>query len=164
MRIEWIFPSTSQKFSNDVFLEREGRGRLTKNLPRFLPRILIGIVLALNLECASLFLFSPDRFVDGFEISGVGGQAAVQGMGLLFLMWNVAYIFACIHPVRYRICLLMAILMQAIGLVGETWLLFSLPKGHNALYDTGVRFILFDAPGLLLLCVAWMMTRVRPNL
>ena len=126
---------------------------------RYLPRILIGVVLGLNLDCAFLFLIHPDQFIYGFELSGVGGVVAIQGMGLLFIMWSVPYTIAFYQPVTYRICLQAAIAMQFIGLMGETILFFTLPVGHAALRVTGSRFILFDAPGLLMLIAAWTVTR-----
>jgi len=44
--------------------------------------------------------------------------------------------------------------MQAIGLVGESLLLRSIPLTHTALRASISRFIIFDAGGLLLLLTA----------
>ena len=82
----------------------------------------------------------------------------LQGMGILFVMWNVPYAVALSHPVRRRVSLVEAIAMQAIGLFGETLLLFSLPGGHPALVDSVGRFILFDGVGLGALVIALAVT------
>ncbi|MGB6422535.1 MAG: hypothetical protein WBF05_11915, partial [Anaerolineales bacterium] len=81
-------------------------------------------------------------------------------IGLLFLMWNVPYFAAVLDPMKNRVSLYEATIMQAIGLVGETLLLLSLPVGHQALHNTIRRFILFDAVGLVLLLLTVWVTRV----
>jgi hypothetical protein len=84
-------------------------------------------------------------------------------MGILFLMWNVPYAVAFWHPVRHRLSLLEAVVMQAMGVVGEMLLLWTLPAGHAALRATARRFILFDGAGLLVLVAAmWLARRRRP--
>jgi hypothetical protein len=119
-----------------------------------LTRILIGLVLLDNLQAAILFLVSPAAFSPGFELNGVAGNAVIQGIGLLFLMWCVPYIVAFLDPFRHKVALLESVLMQAIGLIGETILLGLLPTGHATLNSTVQRFILFDGIGLLLLFAA----------
>jgi len=119
-----------------------------------LPRLLIFLVLAMNLQCALAYIFNPLPYVAPFELSGEPGRAAVVGIGILFVMWQVPYVFALVHPERNRRSLLEAILMQAIGLVGESLLLISIPLAHTALRASILRFIIFDAGGLLLLLTA----------
>jgi hypothetical protein len=97
------------------------------------------------------FLMAPDTYALGFELSGEAGAAAVRGIGLLFLMWNVPYAVAFWHPVRHRISLYEALAMQAIGLLGESLIFLSLPATHLAARASIARFIAFDAAGLLLL-------------
>ena len=63
-----------------------------------LTRILIGLVLLDNIQAAILFLVSPGAFAPGFELSGVTGNAVIQGIGLLFLMWCVPYLVAFLDP------------------------------------------------------------------
>jgi len=118
------------------------------------PRVLIFLVLAMNLQCALTYIFDPLPYVAPFELSGEPGRAAVIGIGILFLMWQVPYVFALVHPLRNHRSLLEAVLMQAIGLVGETLLLRSIPITYPTLRASIMRFILFDAAGLLLLIVA----------
>ncbi len=127
---------------------------------KWLGRVLIGTVLFINVQCALLFLLQPRVYVPGFGLEGGMGIVYVRGIGLLFLMLNVPYFVAVLDPMKYRVSLYEATVMQTIGLVGETLLLLSLPVGHQALHNTVRRFILFDAVGLVLLLLAVWVTRV----
>ena len=122
-------------------------------------RLLIGLVLFWNLQCAIGFLIVPERYAWGFELQGTAGEAMVRGLGLLFLMWNVPYAVALWHPARHRLSLIEASFMQGIGLAGESLLLWALPAGHAALRATSLRFIAFDAVGLFLLVLAMRLTK-----
>jgi hypothetical protein len=73
-------------------------------------------------------------------------------------MWNVPYAVALSHPLKRRVSLVEALVMQAIGVFGETLLLLELPPGHPALVDSVGRFILFDGIGLGVLVVALLVT------
>jgi len=84
----------------------------------------------------------------------------LQGLGVLFLMWNVPYAVALWNPTRHRLSLYEAVVMQAIGLIGESFILWNLPTGYNLARASITRFILFDAAGLLSLVVAAYVTRV----
>jgi hypothetical protein len=119
-----------------------------------LPRLLIFLVLVMNLQCAFAYIFNPLPYVAPFELTGEPGRAAVIGIGILFVMWQVPYVFALVHPLRNRRSLVEAVVMQAIGLVGETLLLRSIPIAYSALRGSILRFIIFDAAGLLLLLIA----------
>lgn len=123
----------------------------------WLSRLLVGSVLALNVQCAMAFMIFPASFAPGFELNGATGEAAVRGMGVLFLMWNVPYGVAFWHPVRHRLSLLEALGMQAIGLAGESWILSILTATeHTLARQSLVRFVVFDAIGLVaLLAAAW---------
>lgn len=125
----------------------------------WLARATIAPVLAWNLECAIAFIAQPQLYAAGFEVAGVGGEALVRGMGVLFVMWNVPYGVALWHPQRRRVSLVEALVMQGIGLIGESALLLALPPGHALLRATTERFILFDAVGVLLLGVALWLSR-----
>ncbi len=124
------------------------------SLRLWIARLLIGIVTAWNLQAAFAFIFSPSRFVHAYELSGAAGEAAVRGFGVLFLMWNVPYLFAVKDPVRYQLSLTFAVLMQFIGLIGETYILSTLTVEHTLLKTSVLRFIIFDGAGLLLLAIA----------
>ena len=126
----------------------------------WLSRILIAVVTAWNLQAALVFILWPERFASGFELTGVPGAAAVRGTGILFLMWNVPYLVAFWNPRKYRLVLGIAIVMQFVGLVGESIILFTLPDGHALLSTSVTRFIVFDASGLVLLVLAqWSLGR-----
>ena len=131
---------------------------LISPLRLWLSRLLIGYVLFINVQSAVLFLLQPEAYAPGFELSGAAGAGMLRGLGLLFLMWNVPYAVALSHPVRRRVSLYEALVMQAIGLFGETLLLLSLPSGHPVLVESVGRFILFDAIGLAALVVALFLT------
>jgi len=126
------------------------------NPPRIpLARLLIAMVLLLNLQCALAFLLSPQAYLTAFGLSGEGGLMALRGMGLLFFMWNVPYAFALIHPIRNRLSLIEAVLMQGIGVLGEGILLLGGGISDAALRSSLTRFLLFDSGGLLLLLLAY---------
>ena len=133
----------------------------------WIARLLIGVVFALNVQCALAFLIAPSAFAPGFELSSAVGDGAisdgmVRGLGILFLMWNVPYAVALSDPVRRSVSLWEACGMQVIGLTGETFLLLTFPAGHPAVRETVVRFILFDGLGLVALGAAlWITLQVR---
>ncbi|MGV7976087.1 MAG: hypothetical protein AB2L16_04270 [Anaerolineaceae bacterium] len=122
---------------------------------QWIARGLIAVVLALNLQAAVSYLIDPQAFSASFELSGVPGAAAVAGVGILYLMWQVPYVFALTNPVKYKVSLIEAIFMQTIGLLGESWLLSTLDPSHAALRSSIERYIIFDAGGLVLLVCAY---------
>jgi len=114
-------------------------------------RLLIAIVVAWNLQCALVFLLTPGVFAPGFELAGISGEAAMRGFAVLFVMWNVPYLVALWNPQRNRVSLWEALVMQFVGVIGESLILFSIPVGHPILHASILRFIAFDAAGVLLL-------------
>ncbi len=127
-----------------------------------LARFLIAIVFIMNVQAAFMFLFWPARYISAYELTGAVGEALLRGMGVLFLMWNVPYAVALWHPERYRLALFMALVMQAIGLVGETLIYFTLPSLHEVARSSIARFILFDGLGLIsLLTASWLVRSAR---
>jgi len=125
----------------------------------WLARLLIAAVIAWNLQAAFIFLANPDAYAPAFELNGIPGAAAVRGIAVLFVMWNVPYLVACWQPRRYRLSLWEALVMQALGVLGETFILLGLPTGHTLLADSILRFIAFDAAGLPALGAALLLTR-----
>lgn len=124
-------------------------------------RLLIGLVTAWNLQAAFAFIFTPVGFVRAYELSGIPGEAAIRGFGLLFLMWNIPYLFALVDPARYRLALTLSLIMQLTGLVGETYIYFTLPAGHDLLGSSILRFITFDGVGAVLLGIAWIVGKYK---
>lgn len=130
----------------------------------WLCQVLIGLVLISNMLAAISFMVSPEAYAAGFELAGVPGNAAVVGTGILFLMWQVPYLFALFGPVRRFSSLIEAIIMQTIGVLGESLLYTKIDMTHIALRSSIARFILFDGIGLAFLVIAWAIaTKVREN-
>ena len=125
-------------------------------------RALIGVVLVVNVQSAILFLWQPEKYAPGFQLSSVEGFAAVRGIGLLFLMWNVPSFVALLDPLKHRVSLFAALMMQTIGVFGESLIYLSLPSGYATLQNSISRFILFDSLGLALLLMAVLVTRPFP--
>lgn len=132
---------------------------MRSNLWLNLSRLGIGLVTGVNLQCAFAFVIQPAAFASSFELNGEPGAASVRGIGILFIMWNIPYLAALVHPVRRFVSLWEAIIMQAVGLLGETWILFSLSSSHPILRTSISRFILFDAVGLGLLGLSMLFAR-----
>lgn len=130
--------------------------RQSNPLPVWVARLLIAIVLFWNLQAAVLFMFNPAAFTPAFQLQGVPGRTAVAGYGILFLMWQVPYIFALLHPVRFQVSLWQALIMQIIGVIGESILLTTIPPEYPLLRGSIVRFIIFDGAGVpILLAALW---------
>lgn len=122
-----------------------------------LARLAVGAVFAVNVWCALVFIFEPQQFVAGFELQDVAGVVMVQGMGILFLMWNATYPPVLFDPRKYIALFAVLLVQQLIGVVGETWLWRSLPPGHANLAASGARFIIFDAAGLVAMSAAFVL-------
>ena len=121
-------------------------------------RVLIAIVLFFNLQAALVFITRPAAYMGGLGLEGIAGIQMVRALGLLFLMWNVPYIFTMANPIRNRISLIEAVLMQAIGLIGETMILLLGGSNSEKINSTLIRFIIFDGGGLVLLIAALLIT------
>ena len=110
---------------------------------------------SVNIQAGLDFFFNPEKYTAAFELSGVTGQTAVAGTGLLFLMWNVPYAFALWNPVKNRISLIQVLLMQMLGCIGETIILLRISQMQYPLLTASIkRFIIFDSIGLVLLLIA----------
>lgn len=126
-------------------------------------RVAVALVFAVNVQCAASFVLWPEAFAGGFELAGVPGAAAVRGLGVAFLMWNATYPPVIANPRRFRALFAVVLVQQAVGLAGESWILLSLPVGHAALAASIIRFIAFDAAGLVLMAaaLAWLVLADR---
>lgn len=119
-------------------------------------RIVFGLVFIINVQCALQFIFTPDVYVGAYELNGIAGTIALQGMGIAFLMWNTTYPFYIARPIKWRVVGVIILAQQAIGLIGESLLLTCLPSGHEILTTSIQRFILFDGIGLLAMTAAFL--------
>jgi hypothetical protein len=122
-------------------------------------RILIGLVFFFNVQSGFAFILDPGKYASSYQLVGIPGFTAIQGFGILFLMWNVPYFVALLHPKKYWIPLLEAIVMQFIGLIGESWILVNLPPQNLILGKSIHRFITFDAAGFVLLMLSMWLTK-----
>jgi len=129
------------------------------NRETWLAQCLILLVTAWNLQAGLAFILQPERFAPGFMLSGAPGAAAVRGVGILFVMWNVPYLVALWNPQKYFLALQLAVAMQAVGLVGESYILSTLTAEYAVLSASITRFATFDGLGLLLLLVAFLLVR-----
>jgi hypothetical protein len=129
------------------------------NMRIWIARLMIGIVTVWNLQAAFMFIFSPSGLVQAYELSGVAGGAAVRGTGFLFLMWNVPYLSALQNPIRFKLALYFALLMQFIGLIGESYIFSTLSAEHAVLRNSIFRFIIFDGMGLLFLLASSLLVK-----
>ncbi|HSQ25752.1 MAG TPA: hypothetical protein VLM80_01385 [Anaerolineales bacterium] len=127
-------------------------------------RITLAAVFIMNIACALDFILRPGLYAGGFEVSGEVGRVIVQSFGILFLMWNATYPPVIWQPHKHRTLFAVILVQQLIGVVGESWLYFSLGAGHQALRATGLRFMVFDGAGLILMGFAFVMLFKRnPN-
>ncbi len=76
-------------------------------------------------------------------------------------MWQVPYGFALLHPVRFKVSMWQALIMQVIGTVAESILLTTIPLEYQLLRSSIQRFILFDAAGAVLLLGGILLVRNR---
>lgn len=122
-------------------------------------RVLVAVVLLSNLLCVAQFLFTPEAHTAAYQLQGPSSRVIVQSFAICFLMWNATYPPVIARPNRYRVLFGVVIVQQLIGLVGESILLASLAPGLETLAGSIVRFIVFDAAGLVLLLVAFFLSR-----
>lgn len=127
----------------------------------WLARALIALVVFINIQCSVAFLMTPDLYVHSFDLQEPSGIFMIQGLGLLFLMWNVPYLFALWHPKNHVVSLIESVIMQAVGFIGESILLSQVPAQYPALRSSVIRFIIFDGSGLVLLLLAFLIIRIR---
>ena len=125
----------------------------------WLAQVLVLLVTAWNLQAGVDFVLRPEIYAPGFMLTGVPGAAAVRGVGLLFLMWNVPYLAALWNPRKYFLALKLALVMQLVGVVGESYILSTLTTEYALLAESIRRFVAFDGIGLLLLLAAFFSAR-----
>ena len=124
-------------------------------------RVAYALVFAVNVQCAISFVVAPSAFAGAYELSGAAGEAAVRGLGIAFLMWNATYPAFMARPLKFKVLGWVIIAQQAIGLLGETGLLHSLPPGHEQLASSIMRFIVFDATGLVIMLSSMLLLSLK---
>lgn len=130
-------------------------------MPYWIVRIAFALVFVINVQCALSFIVWPEAYLSAYELQGVSGMAAVQGIGVAFLMWNVTYPLVIIDPRKYWIVAYIVLIQQFVGLVGESYILWTLPVGHEVLGASIERFIAFDAAGFVLMVLVMVLVKVN---
>ena len=128
-------------------------------------RAMVAIVFAWNVLCALQFVLLPEEYAMGYGLAPtVANGALVSGIGVAFLMWNVTYPLVIANPARYRVLFGVVLAQQLVGLLGETiiWLRLSGAGVADGAMAAGImRFVVFDAAGLVMMGVAFaLMLRV----
>ena len=118
-------------------------------------RACFAFVFAVNVQCALGFALTPEDYMAAYELSGVPGRVATQGIGIAFLMWNCTYPLVIWQPRRHTALAGVVLAQQVVGLTGELLVRASLPAGHNLLASSVDLFIAFDAVGLGLMAASF---------
>ena len=114
-------------------------------------RVCFAFVFAVNVQCALGFALTPEAYMGAYELAGVPGRVAAQGIGVAFLMWNCTYPLVIWQPRRHTALAGVVLAQQTVGLVGESLIRATLPAGHDLLASSIDLFITFDAVGLALM-------------
>ena len=141
-----------------------GGGTRGERVARWVVRLAFAAVFAVNVDCALSFIISPEAYMGAYELAGVSGAAAVRGIGVAFLMWNVTYPAFIALPERWPVLGWVILAQQLVGLVGESLILAGLPAGHATLAAGIKLFIASDAAGLVAMAAAfavWLVLRRR---
>ena len=126
-------------------------------------RVLVALVFAINVQCALQFILWPGAYTGAYQVEGASAEVMVRTVGICFLMWNATYPPIIARPDRYRVLFGVVIAQQTIGLVGESLLLATLQPGLEILASSIMRFVIFDAAGLVLLAIAFALSKPRVN-
>jgi len=118
-------------------------------------RLCFAFVFVVNVQCALGFALAPEAYMGAYELGGVPGRVATQGIGIAFLMWNCTYPLVIWRPERHRALASVVLAQQVVGLVGESLIRATLPAGHDLLASSIDLFITFDAIGLVLMVASW---------
>ena len=128
-----------------------------KHIAPWFARLTMSIVFTWNVLCAFGFIFTPERFIGAYELTGTPGTIALQGLGIAFLMWNATYPPAILNPTKHLMLFRVILVQQLIGLIGESFLLLSLDNSYHILAGSIVRFIVFDAAGLIIMLASYIL-------
>ncbi len=123
-------------------------------VPTVMMRLAFLAVFSVNVSCAVSFIANPAAYAPSYQLAGVPGMVAVQGIGVAFLMWNATYPAFIVSPKRFPSLGWVILAQQLIGLIGESFILATLFSNAGAiaadmsvLSASIVRFIIFDAGG-----------------
>nr|AHF25151.1 hypothetical protein [uncultured bacterium Contig1772] len=141
----------------DAGRQLQGQSRGGKR--EWVARVLVALVFFINVQCALQFVLWPGAYTAAYQLEGASAEAVVRSIGICFLMWNATYPPVIVRPGKYRVLFAVMLCQQAIGLVGESLLYFSLGPDLVVLASSVMRFIVFDAAGLVALVCAFFVSR-----
>lgn len=118
-------------------------------------RLCFAFVFVVNVQCALGFALAPEAYMGAYELGGVPGRVATQGIGIAFLMWNCTYPLVIWKPQQHRTLAGVILAQQVVGLIGESAMRATLPAGHDLLASSIDLFITFDAIGLALMGISF---------
>lgn len=127
----------------------------TRGIALWAARISLALVFIINLQCCFGFIVFPEQFIGAYELVGVPGIVALQGLAVAFLMWNATYPIAIFNPIKYKIVFIIVLIQQAIGLIGESFIFLNIDNAHALLQASVLRFIIFDGAGLILMLISF---------
>lgn len=140
-------------------------GPLRADVPTNVVRICFFIVFAMNVQCAMSFIMFPGDFASAYQLDGVEGNVAIQGIGIAFLMWNATYPAFIVSPRKFEILGWVVLVQQIIGFIGESAILLGLQgiSDYDLLASSILRFIVFDGVGLILMAASFLFMLLRDN-
>ena len=145
--------ATNRKIGKDSASLQKVPRRVT--VATWVVRLCFAFVFVVNVQCALGFALTPEAYMGAYELAGVPGRVATQGIGIAFLMWNCTYPLVIWRPERHRALAGVVLIQQIVGLAGESAIRATLPTGHDLLASIIDLFITFDAVGLLLMGASW---------
>lgn len=145
--------ATNRKIGKDSASPQKVPRRVTA--ATWVVRLCFAFVFVANVQCALGFALAPEAYMGAYELGGVPGRVATQGIGIAFLMWNCTYPLVIWRPERHRALASVVLAQQVVGLVGESLIRATLPAGHDLLASSIDLFITFDAIGLVLMAASW---------
>lgn len=135
------------------------RKRLSPRAAAWIARAAVFIVFFLNVMCAVQFILEPIGYATAYGLPATEESGAmVAGLGVAFLMWNTTYPAVIFNPRKFRSLYVVVLFQQLIGLIGESCILAHLVGAGlgGGLMAAGIlRFVAFDAGGLVLMLVAF---------
>lgn len=126
----------------------------------WIARLCFAFVFVVNVQCALGFALTPEAYMGAYELAGVSGRVAAQGIGIAFLMWNCTYPAFIATPRRFTALGIVILAQQVVGLIGESLIRATLPAGHELLASSINLFITFDAVGLVLMGASFAFLRI----
>ncbi len=154
-------PSRSATYVQDNAVARDSANKPRRRKPptsmvvaTWAVRACFAFVFVVNVQCALGFALTPEAYMGAYELAGVPGRVAAQGIGVAFLMWNCTYPLVIWKPQRHTTLAGVVLAQQVVGLIGESAIRATLPAGHDLLASSINLFIAFDAAGLLLMGIS----------